>query len=314
MRVIRLTYPFQPKELEFLDSRHVLTIGYFDGVHLGHQALINRTKELAKLRNLPSSIMTFHPHPREVLGHVKNARYITPLDEKLKQFERLDIDHTFILTFDQALSKLSPEAFIDQVLIPLKVDSVVVGFNFTFGHLGRGSTALLRDYAGQRFDVSVVRPVHHEDLRVSSTLIREQLHAGQLETVRNLLGRPYHLTGNVVQGEGRGRTIGIPTANLELDDPYVLPPEGVYAVRVILDGSIHQGVLNIGSKPTFHEAFRSSLEVHIFDFSQSIYGQRLDVEFHAFLRQERKFDSPGQLVEQIRKDMEEAKALLGHLQ
>ncbi|MEB3101115.1 bifunctional riboflavin kinase/FAD synthetase [Ferviditalea candida] len=314
MRIIRLTYPFQPKELEFLDSRHILTIGYFDGVHLGHQALINRTKELARLRNLPSSIMTFHPHPREVLGHVKNARYITPFNEKLKQFERLDVDHTFILTFDDVLSKLSPEAFIDQVLIPLRVDSVVVGFNFTFGHLGKGTTDLLRDYAGERFDVSVVRPVHLDDVRVSSTLIREQLHSGHMQTVRDLLGRPYHVTGNVVQGEGRGHTIGIPTANLKLDAPYALPPNGVYAVRVILEGSVYQGVLNIGRKPTFHESFQTSLEVHIFDFSRTIYGQRLDIEFQAFLREERKFASPGQLVEQIRRDMEQAKTLLGSLQ
>lgn len=225
MDIIRLTYPFTD---ELKPVRQVMAIGYFDGVHLGHQEVIRRAIYAAKSEQITSSIMTFDPHPREVLGHThhQQTQYITPLTEKLERFAACGLDRTYILTFNKTLSQLTPEQFIHEVLFALQVDTVVVGFNFTYGHLGRGNVDMLRDISADKMKVNVVRPFHKDNFKVSSTMIREKLYAGEMDQVAQLLGRPYSITGQVVQGFGRGRTIGIPTANIEPRDHYVIPCNG----------------------------------------------------------------------------------------
>ena len=308
MEIIRLTYPFAES---LHSSLQTLAIGFFDGVHTGHQEVLQRAKSLARREGHLASVMTFDPHPREVLGDAKISRYITPLQEKLKQFSAVGMDRCYLLTFNQALSKLSPEQFVSSVLFPLQVDTVVVGFNFTFGHLGRGNIDTLREYGGDRMKVQVIRPYLKEGIKVSSTLIREMIHQGSVERVRELLGRPYRLTGKVVHGLGRGTTIGIPTANIEPDERFVIPGKGVYAVRVAVNDEWFNGVINVGVKPTFKDdPPGQTLEVHLFDFNRMIYDQQVKIDFIQFLREEQRFTSVDQLIAQIKDDIRNAKEIL----
>jgi riboflavin kinase/FMN adenylyltransferase len=306
--IIRLTYPFTE---DLHSARQVMAIGYFDGVHMGHQEVIRKAIYAANSEQILSSVMTFDPHPREVLGHNRNVQYITPLEEKLERFADCGLDRIYILTFDRTLSQLTPEQFIHEVLFVLQVDTVVVGFNFTYGHLGRGNVDMLREIGAEKLKVNVVRPFHIDNIKVSSTVIREKLHAGELDKVTQMLGRPYSMTGQVVQGLGRGRTIGIPTANIIPRDNYVIPRNGVYAVRVTVGGVIHNGVINVGFKPTFDDnPTKPTLEVHILGFNQSIYGESIQIQWIEYIRAEQKFSSVDQLVNQIRADIITAEKIL----
>ncbi|MDF2724363.1 MAG: riboflavin biosynthesis protein RibC, partial [Paenibacillus sp.] len=191
--------------------------------------------------------------------------------------------------------------------------TVVVGFDFRFGHLGAGDPESLRQMAAGRFDVEVVQPFHMTGEKVSSTLIRDCLEQGDLLRVKQLLGRHFALTGTVVHGAARGRQIGFPTANIELDGPYVVPCNGVYAVRLQWAGQSYNGVMNIGTKPTFEgDSTRRTLEAHLFDFSQSIYGEYVTVELISYIRPERKFNSIDELIAQIGRDVNTAKKQLGY--
>lgn len=288
-----------------------LAIGHFDGVHLGHQEVIGRAKLRARELGLPLAVMTFYPHPRDVLGKPGYAKLLTPLPDKLEQFEKLGADIAYVVHFDSDFSRLSPEAFVERVLVPLGVETVVAGFDFKFGYRGEGTPDSLCQLARGRFAVEAVRHLQRNDRKVSSTLIREALQGGDVSLAAELLGRPYAVSGVVVEGDKRGRTIGFPTANMRLDEPYVVPKGGVYTVRVIAGGITYGGVMNIGLKPTFHERLpEPTLEAHLFDFDGDLYGQTIRAEFAGYLRAERKFGSAAELVEQIRKDAEAARSAL----
>lgn len=289
----------------------MVAIGDFDGVHLGHQEVIGRALRSAKQLGLPTAIMTFHPHPRAVMGQDKYTELLTPMNKKMMIFESLGVNHAYIVTFDASLMQLSPEQFVDQVLDRLGVNSVICGFDFTFGYQGKGTPDSLCKLSHGKFSVEVVRPFQMDGEKVSSTLIRESLQQGDIDTVTRLLGRPYSISGIVVDGEKRGRTIGFPTANLQLDEPYVTPANGVYAIKAMVKGETYKGVMNIGVKPTFSSGEpMPSFEAHLFEFSEQIYGEQMNVELIAFLRPERKFSSIDDLVAQIKLDAETAKVKL----
>ena len=311
MQSITVHYPASFPIDGMPESGQVLAIGEFDGLHLGHREVIRRAVETARKRRLPAAIMTFHPHPREVLGHEQYMTHITPLQEKLDLFEQAGVDVAYIVTFDSAFSQVSPSQFVNDMLVRLQVDTVVVGFDFRFGHKGGGDANALRELADGRFAVEVVSPCHMDGVKVSSTLIRNCLEQGDVSRVQQLLGRYYSLTGKVVHGAKRGRLIGYPTANIEPDGPFIVPANGVYAIRLYWMGQPYSGVMNIGTKPTFEgDSTRRTLEAHLFDFSQTIYGESVKVELVAFIREERKFPSVDDLIAQIRRDADEAKALL----
>lgn len=314
MRTIQLSYPFLPltSTSDSLPDRPiVLAIGEFDGIHQAHQKVIQRAVKTARQLGMFSAIMTFHPHPREVLGHNRYAHYLTPLPEKLELFASLGVDYSFVVKFDLAFSKMTPEQFIHELLIPMKVNTVVVGFDFTFGYRGIGNPDSLCSLSKGLFAVEVVRPLFKNGNKVGSSLIREYLDAGNINEVNFLLGRPYSLQGKVVGGEQRGRTLGFPTANLEPSFAYVIPANGVYAVQLHIDNKRYLGVMNIGTKPTFDQSANNrTLEVHILDFADMIYGKELKADFLSFLRPERKFSSADELVRQIRLDIEQAKRCL----
>ncbi|WP_166237885.1 bifunctional riboflavin kinase/FAD synthetase [Paenibacillus turpanensis] len=306
MIVHHLSYPLSTREPSHRNL--VLSIGDFDGVHLGHREVLGRSVRIAGETGGVSAVMTFHPHPREVLGLEQYARYLTPLEDKLREFEQLGLEEAYVVQFDKPFSSVSPERFVDEVLIPLGVSTVIVGFNFTFGHKGAGTPELLQELAGGRFAVEIVQPYVMQEDRVSSTLIRASLQNGQPELAKRYLGRPFRFAGTVVHGEGRGRTIGVPTANVELIGPYIIPKQGVYAVSVLTKGSRYGGVMNIGKKPTFHgDEGIVTIEIHLFDFTGDLYGSIIEVELHRFIRSERRFSSVDELIAQINNDRMEAK-------
>jgi riboflavin kinase / FMN adenylyltransferase len=295
---------------DLMAGPQVLAIGDFDGIHMGHKEVLLRALRTAEQLGLPASVMTFHPHPREVLGLSQYKESITPLNAKLQELEALGMKLTYVVRFDLEFAFISPEDFVERILCSLNVQTVVVGFDFRFGHKGMGNADTLSSLAKGRFAVEVVRPYHMGGEKVSSTLIRESLLNGQVEKAGRLLGRAFSIQGKVVTGEGRGRTIGIPTANVDASEAYVIPGRGVYAVEVLVKGEWHRGVMNIGWKPTFTEdSGQTTLEAHLFDFHDQIYGEMVQVRFIGFIRHERKFGSVQELVEQIRNDMKQAEEI-----
>lgn len=311
MDIRRIQYPFTEWD-SVPPEGQVIAIGDFDGVHLGHREVISRAIERARLLGVLAAIMTFDPHPREVLGKAQYSKILTPIAEKMRLFAELGVDQVYIVHFTPELARVSPEDYYKNMLYPLKPRAIVVGFDFTFGHRGQGTAETLAKLAKAGESIEVIAPHNMDGEKISSTLIREQLHLGRLERVKPLLGRHYRIQGKVVKGEGRGRKIGYPTANLEPLDRYVIPRQGVYAVRVYLDGEVLKGVMNIGIKPTFHEDEEQppTLEVHILDRNEDLYGRTLEIEFAAYLRPEMKFSSVEMLIEQIAKDAQKAKQIL----
>lgn len=303
MIIEHLKYPLEEKSFK----PSVLAIGYFDGVHQGHRRVIQRAIDLAKRKELTAAVMTFHPHPREILGQSGYTHYLTPLEEKLELFQRMGIEMAYVVHFDIPFSSVYPQDFINEFLIPLKAKHIVVGFDYTFGYRGKGTAYTLKELSQERYDVDVISPITLLGEKISSTVIREYLYGGKIQEANEFLGRPYRIQGKVVHGEKRGRTIGFPTANIRLDDPYLVPRTGVYGVKVWSGDQAYFGVMNVGIKPTFEqEKKEKSLEVHIFDFNDNVYDKELKVDFLFFIREEQKFAGVEQLVGQIQKDVKYA--------
>jgi riboflavin kinase/FMN adenylyltransferase len=310
MQIIEINYP-SVTPMEQFSIKQVMALGDFDGIHLGHQEVIQRTLATARELSLPASIMTFHPHPRVVLGQSKYEQNLTPLDDKLELFSKMGIEYVYLVNFTLTFARISPFEFVEQVLVPLGLHSIVVGFDFTFGHEGKGTPESLRQMGQDKFCVEIIPAFHSEGEKVSSTNIRGHLFEGNIEAANHLLGRTYRISGRVVTGDGRGRTIGFPTANISPTDDYVIPQKGVYAVRCRVNGGQYNAVMNIGTKPTFTEnEVKQTLEAHLFDFNQMIYDQEIEVEFIQYLRPERRFPSVEQLIKQIHQDAEEAERVL----
>lgn len=285
-----------------------MALGYFDGVHLGHQKVILEAKKQAEDKGLRSAVMTFDPHPSVVLGKgQKHVHYITPTAEKEKVIEDLGIDFLFILHFTAEFANLLPQEFIDQYVIGLNVKHVVAGFDFSYGRMGKGTMETIPFHSREQFLFTVIPKLTIDDEKVSSTRIRQYIKDGKTDRLPELLGRYYSTSGMVVHGDKRGRTIGFPTANCDIRDEFILPPIGVYAVRMKVDGTWYQGVCNLGYKPTFNkEANKTSVEVHLFNFDQDIYGEKVIVEWHLYLRKEQKFSGIEELISQIEKDKQNA--------
>jgi len=290
----------------------VMALGFFDGVHLGHQRVINSAKKEAEAKGIKSAVMSFDPHPSVVLGRsVKHVKYITPLEEKIRLLQNLDIDYFFVIRFTEEFANLLPQEFVDHYLIDLNVKHVVAGFDYTYGRLGKGTMETLPFHSRQQFTFSVIDKLQYGEEKISSTLIRSHINAGEMDKLPPLLGRFYSTSGSVIHGEKRGRTIGFPTANVDIDDEYILPPTGVYAVKFMFasNGQVYNGVCNVGYKPTFHKekADKPSVEVFIFDFEGDIYGEKAIIIWHRRLRSEKKFSGVDELIAQIQLDKQNTK-------
>lgn len=289
----------------------VLTIGSFDGVHLGHQHILKQVKKVAEDHQLLSVLMTFWPHPRMVIqDYQRDFRLLTTNEEKAEALAQQGIDHMVIAPFTREFSEQSPEEYVQHVLIDhLSAQHIIVGYDHRFGKNRAGDFDFLQDMGkAHGFEVTQISPYQEEQIAVSSTKIRDFLSTGEVAKAKQLLGRPYSLTGLVVQGDQRGRKIGFPTANISVSEEYkLIPKTGVYAVKVRVGEVVFKGMMNIGNRPTFHTMPQEkSLEAHLFDFEGNLYGQRIQVEVIARLRDEQAFNGPDELVEQLKKDQERA--------
>jgi riboflavin kinase/FMN adenylyltransferase len=292
-------------------GRQALTVGTYDGLHLGHQALLARLHEQAQRLGLPTLMVTFEPMPREFLAPENPPARLTSLRERWRVLERLPLDLLCVLRFGTATRSLTADQFAVLLAERLKPALIVVGHDFRFGRGGEGTAQRLQA-AGQRlgFEVDIVEPVTLAGERLSSSAIREALAAGDLKRAERLLGRPYTMTGRVVRGEQLGRKLGFPTANLRFPHRR-LPVAGIFAVRVRIHGSGAElsGVASIGTRPTVGGT-EPWLEVHVFDFVGDLYGREIAVECVQFLRAELKFESLDAMVAQIHEDAAQARQLL----
>ncbi|MBM7608406.1 riboflavin kinase/FMN adenylyltransferase [Lysinibacillus composti] len=308
MNVIHLKYPYQINQLNQLTA-FSLAVGFFDGVHRGHQAVIGAAMDKARELNINSAVMTFDPHPSIVLGgRNEKVFYITPLRQKLEIIEGIGVDTVFVVQFTSDFAKLSPEDFIQYFIRDLNVLHVTAGFDFSFGALGRGKMYMMKELSNGEFGVTVVDKFSDGEEKISSTRIRKSLQDGDMETAHELLGRPFEVPGIVVHGDKRGRTIGFPTANIQAMDGCFIPATGVYAVRILVQNNWYDGVCNVGYKPTFKnpEDKQLSIEVHILNFEKNIYGEEVTVGWYKRIRSEKKFDGIESLKAQIQHDKEEA--------
>ena len=294
------------------------TIGVYDGVHLGHQAVIRATQERAAALGVPTAVVTFDRHPATVLRPENAPLQLTTLDQKLELLAAAGVDCTFVVHFDEARSKEAAEDFVHEVLVDrLGTKAVVIGEDFHFGHQRRGNVAMLAD-AGKRHGFTVEGLPLLSSLTgaaepVSSTAIRRALAGGDVEAAAAMLGRSYEMRGSVVKGDQRGRLLGFPTANVPVASHMALPADAVYAGWYIRpDGSRHMAAINLGRRPTFYEhAETSVLEAHLMDFDGDLYGESARIEFVKLLRSEMRFDGIDALKAQLVRDIETARQVLG---
>jgi len=288
----------------------VVTIGNFDGVHLGHRAVIERLAAEGRRLNLPVCVVLFEPQPREFFDPVNAPPRLMRLREKVDRLSELPVDHTLILRFNRALANQTPESFIEDILIrALGVRYLVIGDDFRFGQRRAGDFNLLKSYGARHgFEVADTASVLIGGERVSSTLIREALLEGDLDRAARLLGKPYEVCGRVIHGQKRGREIGFPTANLLMQRKNT-PVQGVFAVTMRgLTAQPLPGVANVGIRPTVSGDPTPLLETHLLDFSGDLYGKRVEVEFHRKLRDEQRFSGLDSLRAQIELDIQAARA------
>ena len=290
-----------------------VTFGVFDGIHLGHQAVINTLLKHATQGKLMSVLVGFYPHPLAFLAPERCPPILTPLSKRIELLQQFGIDEIVMLNFDEQIASMTPESFIERVLLgKCRAKHVVVGYACQFGKNRAGNAERLVELSsGYGFDVSIVPPTEVNGAPVHSTRIREALARGDLGRSAQLLGRPYSLVGNVVQGDGRGREIGFPTANIETQNQ-VCPPNGVYAIRAKLEEQWLDGVLNIGVRPTFN-GVNVQVEGHFFDFDEMIYDKPVEIFIVEKIRSERKFSSPEFLIQQIQRDIVSATEILAGL-
>lgn len=288
----------------------VLILGHFDGIHKGHEHVIKRALSYGREHGLPVSLMTFHPHPKGVFGKPGYDRYLSPLQEKQRILQALGIDRLYVVHFDLEFANATAEQFV-HAICQIGARHVVCGFDYRFGHKGSGTAHELRDWGAGCFSVDIVEPCDEAGSKVSSTRVRTYLDAGEIEKANELLGRYYSISGEVIHGEKRGRTIGYPTANVQPNEPYFIPRLGVYAVKVIVRGQTYDSVLSVGLKPTFHsDIMEPIIEAHLFNFNEDIYGETMTVLFISYLRPEEKFNTIEALIKQIDLDAEEARRVL----
>ncbi len=288
----------------------VVALGNFDGVHLGHRAILKAAIDRARAAAGTAFALTFDPPPAKVLAPARAPRLILAPEDKLELLRDSGIDGVIVIAFTLALSQLTPAEFVrDYLLGRIGAREVVVGHSVSFGHARAGNAEVMAELGRQMdFETIVVGPVTVEGAVVSSTRMRELIAAGEMRTVARLLGRNHFLSGTVVHGRERGRTIGFPTANLD-SATECLPPDGVYATRVVLPDGAFASITNIGMRPTFAEPART-IEAHIFDFDRDIYGAKVRLEVVERIRGERKFESGQALAAQIAEDLKRAKEIL----
>lgn len=293
----------------FAQRTTAVGLGNFDGLHVGHMALINTLTNEARINGLHSIIYTFTKHPENILRKKLFTPLLTTVGKRIRLLEEAPLDYLYFDEFDENFSRLKPENFVREVLLDrLGARLVVAGFNYRFGYMGQGDVNLLRELGRKyNFKVIVIPPVKVDNEVVSSTAIREYVANGDMESVFRLLGRHYSITGEVMDGKRLGRRIGFPTANLHPEEYLVMPHNGVYITKTLYNGEFYSSLTNIGLNPTFGDIARISAETHILNFDRDIYRSSIEVFFLKKLRNEKKFKNAEELSAQIRRDVQAAK-------
>lgn len=287
----------------------VITIGTFDGVHVGHQQIIHRLVDTARKNDLQALVLTFFPHPRMVIQNDANIKLINTIDEKAKQLEQLGVDHLVVKEFTKSFSRLTALEYVRDILVnKLKVKHIIVGYDHHFGRNRTANINELKEFgAFYDFEVTEIEPQEVDDVAVSSTKIRSAILDGNIPTANKFLGYNFMLTGTVIKGKGLGKTLDFPTANIQIEAAYkLIPKHGVYVVKSQIKGVEVFGMMNIGKNPTVSEGNQTKIEVHFFDFSANLYGAVLKIEFLNHLRSEIKFPNIEALKLQLEKDKADA--------
>ena len=285
-------------------KRSVVTIGTFDGIHLGHKKILSRLIKSSKNKDLNSVVLTFFPHPRIILNKYNEVKMIDTLDEKIIHLNEIGIDSLVIHPFDKNFSLLSANQFIKDFLVDkLKIKHIIIGYDHRFGKGREASVTDLKNYADDYdFTVEEIKAQEIEKITVSSTKIRNSINQGDIKTTEKYLGRSFNLTGKIVKGDGLGKKINYPTANIFIEETYkIIPKDGVYLVETIIEDKLFNGMMNIGHRPTIGTNVKS-IEVHLFNFNEDIYGQVISIKMISKIRDEKKFSSIQALKEQLVKD------------
>ena len=285
-------------------KRSVVTIGTFDGIHLGHKKILSRLIKSSKNKDLNSVVLTFFPHPRIILNKYNEVKMIDTLDEKIIHLNEIGIDSLVIHPFDKNFSLLSANQFIKDFLVDkLKIKHIIIGYDHRFGKGREASVTDLKNYADDYdFTVEEIKAQEIEKITVSSTKIRNSINQGDIKTTEKYLGRYFNLTGKVVKGDGLGKKINYPTANIFIEETYkIIPKDGVYLVETIIEDKLFNGMMNIGHRPTIGTNVKS-IEVHLFNFNEDIYGKVISIKMISKIRDEKKFSSIQALKEQLVKD------------
>ena len=286
------------------DKRSVVTIGTFDGLHHGHQKIFKRVINSSKNKNLSSVVLTFFPHPRIILNKYNDIKMIDTLDEKILHINKIGIDSLIIHPFDKNFSLLSANQFIKDYLVEkLKMKHIIIGYDHRFGKGREASVTDLKNYASDYdFTVEEIQAQEIEKIAISSTKVRNSINNGDLKTTEKYLGRYFNLTGKVIKGDGLGKRIMYPTANIFIKEKYkIIPKDGVYLIKTFIKNKLYNGMMNIGHRPTIG-ANEKSLEVHLFNFNKDIYGEQISVDIISKIRDEKKFSSIEALKDQLVKD------------
>ena len=287
----------------------VITIGTFDGVHVGHQQIIHRLVDTARKNDLQALVLTFFPHPRMVIQNDANIKLINTIDEKAKQLEQLGVDHLVVKEFTKSFSRLTALEYVRDILVnKLKVKHIIVGYDHHFGRNRTANINELKEFgAFYDFEVTEIEPQEVDDVAVSSTKIRSAILKGNIPTANKFLGYNFMLTGTVIKGKGLGKTLDFPTANIQIEAAYkLIPKHGVYVVKSQINGVEVFGMMNIGKNPTVSEGNQTKIEVHFFDFNANLYGAVLKIELLDHLRSEIKFPNIEALKLQLEKDKADA--------
>lgn len=315
MKIVKLKEPYDKNAI--VDSPIVLALGFFDGVHRGHQEVIKRAIEKGKSLGVKVAVMTFDRHPKIIFQNIdgEKFKYLTMLDEKLEHFKNLGVDIAYVVKFDENLAYLSPQDFIDKYVVGLHAICVVAGQDYTYGKHDIANMDTISDFAKGRFEIITVDHLQRNNQKISSTQIRKDLDSGNVEAANLLLGYQYENHGTVEHGFKRGRKIGFPTLNVSIPKNERILGEGVYAVKVKIDkdNSWYEGMASIGHNETFGDDLEKTVEINLFNFDKSVYGEKVIVKWYKFLREMVKFDSVEELIDQLNKDKRDTEAFFGDL-
>lgn len=300
------------------DKRTVLTLGTFDGIHLGHRAIIDRLKKIAEQNYLRDFVITMEPHPQVVLNRPDRGpiKLLTTIEERLILLESLGISNCFVLEFNKDIANMDGKEFVEKVMVnQIGVSKILMGYDHLFGKNRGGNEELLKNLGKiYNFEVERLEGFEKSGVIVSSTKIRKAINEKKLDEANDMLGHYYFVIGEVVHGVGRGRKIGYPTANIKIENEFkLIPPVGVYFVTSIINGNMVYGMANIGFRPTFHDDMGLVLEVFFFDLNQDLYGKRLQIEFIKYLREEKKFNNVDELLIAMKEDERICRKLISEM-